>query len=389
MDKPQALLVMKGYPNPPLITAAVSLAVRNWDVTLAVSCCSARTEDYLRERGVTLCQLHPQDQPPRSWWEKWQYWRRFRREVWQLLRRVTPHTLLWISGADTALAIGRNVWQQPYVLQIHELYDHLPWYHVALREYARRAASVVVPEPHRAALLRCWYRLTRTPWVLPNKPLEHPRIRRLPIRHPIAREILSRIPDGERLVMYQGIIHAERDLRPVGRVVERLGKGWQFVVVGDDVGFLRPLQQACPQMIYVPYVPPPYHLEVTSWATIGVLAYCFDNLNNVFCAPNKIWEYSGFGLPMLGNDVPGLKTLADHGAGLCVDFRDEQSLEAAMLKLVAEEAIFAEKSKVLYDSLDVGEIVEKIASGVLSLPAPSSQSISRKSSGSMMAHRAA
>ncbi|KAA6307134.1 hypothetical protein EZS27_041199, partial [termite gut metagenome] len=38
---------------------------------------------------------------------------------------------------------------------------------------------------------------------------------------------------------------------------------------------------------------------------IGIVSYAFDDLNHVFCAPNKTWEYTGFGIPMLGNNAPG------------------------------------------------------------------------------------
>jgi hypothetical protein len=246
------------------------------------------------------------------------------------------------------------------VLHLRELYDTVPYYQKHLREYARRARVVVVPEQSRAAIYRSWYDLDRTPAILPNKPLEHPRSRRLPISSAEASAVLGSLPADARIVMYQGIIHADRDLRPVGRAVENLGDPWRFVVVGQDQGFLDNLRTACPRMVHIPFVPPPYHLEVASHAHIGVLAYTFENLNNVFCAPNKIWEYAGFGLPMLGNDVPGLNVVEQFGAGLCVDFNNPALVQRSLQKLYAEREHYTAGSTTLFDDFDIRDIVRGI-----------------------------
>ena len=48
-------------------------------------------------------------------------------------------------------------------------------------------------------------------------------------------------------------------------------------------------------------------------ASIGVLSYfprsgsIGRTLNPLYCAPNKIFEYSKYGIPMISNDVPALR----------------------------------------------------------------------------------
>lgn len=65
----------------------------------------------------------------------------------------------------------------------------------------------------------------------------------------------------------------------------------------------------------LPYITAPYHLEVTSHAFIGILIYApvygtfTSPLNSIYCAPNKLYEFSHFGIPMIGNNIPGLNTL--------------------------------------------------------------------------------
>jgi glycosyltransferase involved in cell wall biosynthesis len=359
-----ALVIAKGDPHPPLLTLCVSLAQAGHRVLFAPSHCRPQTRQYLEQRGVTVQELQPEIRNGRNVAAKLQYWWTFRQRAWRVLDDHPQASLVWIASADSAIAMGRGLWQRKYVLQLHELYDDLPFYRKNLKGYCQHARAIVVPELGRAAIFRSWYGLDRTPYVLPNKPLEHPRTRGLPVQHAAAKATLNAIPAGTKIVMYQGIIHRDRDLRPVGQAVQSLGPGWAFVVVGSDEGFLAPLQQACPQMIHIPYVAPPEHLQVTSHATIGVLAYCFDNLNNVFCAPNKTWEYSGFGLPMLGNDVPGLKMIADSGAGLCVDFLDPAAVTAAIRHLAADEDQFRQRSAALYDSCELTDVVRQITERV-------------------------
>jgi hypothetical protein len=356
----KALMVNKGRPHPPHLATVVSLAQIGCQVTYAPSECPAETRRYLEGHGVTVIELQPGIGSPRSLVGKASMWWDFRQKAWRLIEKHRGEQL-WIGTADTALAMGRGLLKQRYVLQLLELYDTIPFYRKNLRDYARAAQAVVVPEANRAAIYRSWYGLTRTPFVVPNKPLEHPRRRKLTVRNAVARELLAKIPPESKLVMYQGIIHSDRDIRPVGDAVTALGPGWTFVVVGDDHGFLTTLQRDCPQMVYVPYVPPPDHLEITSHATIGVLAYCYDNLNNLFCAPNKVWEYAGFGLPMLGNDVPGLKLLEEHHAGVCADFQDVSAVRDALERLVRQRERYSAASMALYDRFELGDLVREVA----------------------------
>jgi glycosyltransferase involved in cell wall biosynthesis len=356
-----ALIVAKGKPTPPLLSLAVALSTDGRRVLFAPSLCDDATVAYLESRGVTVQQLQPGISHPKHVFGKLQYWLQFRQRAWQLIAGHPETELLWIGSADTALALGRALQSRNYVLHLRELYDTVPYYQRHLREYARRAQVVVVPESTRAAIYRSWYGLERTPCVLPNKPLEHPRDRRLPIGDARARALLAGIPAGTRIVMYQGIIHADRDLRPVGKAVQALGAGWKFVVVGEDQGFLPDLLAACPQTLHVPFVPPPYHLEVASHADIGVLAYTFENLNNVFCAPNKVWEYAGFGMPMLGNDVPGLGLLPQFHAGLCVDFSNPPAIRTALEQLIQNRDGYATGSATLFDDFDLRDIVREIS----------------------------
>ena len=92
---------------------------------------------------------------------------------------------------------------------------------------------------------------------------------------------------------------------------------------------LDKIKELNPNVVYIPYIPAPSHLEITSNAYIGLLFYEPADLNRAFCAPNKIYEYSSFGLPIIGNNIPGLRnTIGTARAGVCVDINKENIISA-------------------------------------------------------------
>lgn len=277
----------------------------------------------------------------------------FRAAAWQTIERAGETAFIWVASADTAIVLGRRLKRYRFVLQLNELYDTAPAYRIWLRWFVGDARCVVVPDECRAAIFRMWYGLSSSPFVIPNCPVVLKRSRNLPIEDVRAREIVSALGEGTKIVLYQGQLGIKRDMRTVAAVVHELGPEWRFVAMGRDNGFLGELRRACPSAVHIPHINAPHHLAVTSHAYVGVNGYPFTSLNNLFCAPNKIWEYSAFGVPMLGNDVPGLCIpLKRSGAGVCCNYDDKSEIEACFRLLHSNYAEFSERSFSLYGSVD-------------------------------------
>ena len=70
---------------------------------------------------------------------------------------------------------------------------------------------------------------------------------------------------------------------------------------------------------------------------IGIALYRNDNLNNYYCAPNKVYDYLMNGMPVIANDYPGLRAvLEDNRVGACIENVDEASLREAIHRIVEE-----------------------------------------------------
>lgn len=103
-------------------------------------------------------------------------------------------------------------------------------------------------------------------------------------------------------------------------------------------------------------------------AHIGILAYnslgknIGQMINVLYCAPNKIYEYSKFGIPMIANDLPALKfAFTENKAGIALpDPLTAQSIISTIKTIDSDYSKYKEESKRLYNNIDMVQIVENI-----------------------------
>ncbi|MBN2133906.1 MAG: glycosyltransferase [Sedimentisphaerales bacterium] len=298
---------------------------------------------------------------------KLRHYHEFRRKAWRFIENEDRDALLWVAKIDTAMALGKRLLRRRYILTLQELHDKYYFYQKAIRFYASHASAVVVPEYCRANILRCWHGLNTTPFVLPNRPVVQSRDRFLPVSDTNTAQIMDSIPKGRRILLYQGILAPDRDLAPVARAARELGEDYQLVIMGrDHDGHLGRLREIYPDLMCIPWVRPPVHLEVTSHAHIGIAFYKYDALNSIFCAPNKIWEYSAFGVPMICQDIPGLRyTVGAAEAGLCVDSGSTQSVVDGIKQIEEDYEYYRQRASEFYDSVNTIDQVSRIVDSVL------------------------
>jgi glycosyltransferase involved in cell wall biosynthesis len=78
--------------------------------------------------------------------------------------------------------------------------------------------------------------------------------------------------------------------------------------------------------------------EVLREYDIGLAFYKHTNLNNYYCAPNKVYDYLMAGMTVIANDFPGLKrVLEGERLGACVGTIDSASLREAVMRIIEED----------------------------------------------------
>lgn len=279
----------------------------------------------------------------------------FHKEAERLMQE-TPHDLLWVIHEETAFEF-RNILQgKKYILSLYELNDHRRDFLEKIKPVIQNAQEVVVPEYNRACILRVWMGLKTTPTIVPNKPLSHPRTRNITNSY-------STQLDGKKVVLYQGYINRSRNLDKVCEAVKDM-PGYCIVLMGKgDTSYINELKQKYPQIIHISFIAPPEHLYVTSWAHIAIVKYDFVVLNAIFCAPNKTWEYTGFGIPVLCHDIPGLRyTIGQYKAGVCADMDDTEAIKAAITEMDSNYEEYSQNAIAFYVSFDVKKSLLDITS---------------------------
>jgi len=230
---------------------------------------------------------------------------------------------------------------------------------------------IVECEINRAYMTQAIHGLKDTPLVIANKSEIDPSA--IPPLNDEAKAVFEKI--GNRPVfMYQGYLAGDR--KDVPFILETIAKNRPNYCVlslpGSDA--LRKQLAPYPNAFTLNRIPAPGHLAVTAKATVGIAVYNGGGagpwfLNALYCAPNKIYEYAAFGLPTLGNKIPGLEyTIGASGAGICCDMTAESILAAAD-KLAANIDQYREAARRFYKNTDlnaqVRAVLERVKFGIL------------------------
>jgi len=297
-----------------------------------------------------------------------------RKKLWKIIDKYyDSNSILWVVSEVSIKHLGKKLLGKKYLLHMLELIEEMNYisgsslFKLDRCAYVSHASRVVEAEYNRAHITKAWWNLKELPSVLPNKPYVTMNI---PKNAPISSSddianLIDKLSE-KKIVLYQGNISAERPLDVYIKAVGELGDKWAFVMMINGDNPYPDLH--INNLFFVPFIAPPFHLEVTSHAYIGILSYVpvknsHSILNTLYCAPNKIWEYSKFGIPMVGNDLPALNYLfGTEKVGVCIENMSVEDVKKAILKIDNDYENYSKSSKHFFDSFDirakVAEIIE-------------------------------
>ena len=294
------------------------------------------------------------------------------REIRQkTIRAMEDSDILWTTSVNTVRDLGKNVLKFKNVLQLMELtqfgyttrYTKFP-----LGEIAKASWKNVVPEENRAYIEKAWWDLEELPYVLPNKPYS---IDYGDITDDMIEPLKKMKKEERRILLYLGGIFPDRSLESYAKAVCKNKDRYVLYIVGkafDDKAQKR-LDDIIKKYnaVYLGYFKAPKHLAFIQHADIGLLPYktthCFglSDLNALYCAPNKIFEYAGFGIPMIGSNVLGLKNVFEKwDIGYCCNDDSPDELFDCIAKIDNKYEYMSIKCREYFDSVDLDKIVQEI-----------------------------
>lgn len=294
-------------------------------------------------------------------------WLKYRKEILNELSKIqNKEYLIWFVDADSIapLLYSKVFSKIDYVLHILEMYDQSPFYKKVLKKYISMAKRLIVCEENRAAVFNLWFTPEKYPAVLPNKPykLLDNKNKQHFLQHSLPDIYESLVNKDSKIILYQGLIAPERDLSFILKAVNELTEDFIPVLMGRDFGMVKKYKKICPRLVHIPFIPSPQHLHITSLARIGILIYDPISLNQIFCAPNKIFEYSGYGVPMIGNNIPGLSIpFQQYSCGkIFTDSCTATEMKDMILDIDNNFEQYSQNAQSLFDSVDNKVIIKTI-----------------------------
>ena len=307
-----------------------------------------------------------------SLFEKFIRMERIKKSIWRVIdENYDDETVIWIIGEETVKHVGERITTKRYILHLLELNEGLyyisgnPIFKLDHKKLAQNASVVIEAEYNRAHITKAWWELKELPFVLPNKPyiksIINPKSE-ITVNEQ-AKELIDRT-GNKKIILYQGNISAERPLDRYIKAVDMLGEEYAFVMMINGANPYKDINAT--NFYCLPFIVPPHHLEITSWAYVGILSYTpiknsYSILNTLYCAPNKIWEYSMFGLPMISSDLPALRDMFNsYNNGICLSEVDSDSIAKAIVTIDEHYSDYKKASLEFFDSIDINEKVKEV-----------------------------
>lgn len=307
---------------------------------------------------------------------------RFRHYVKSVLTSIYEQDdEICIINEDTVCLLWKVICMYKYLIYFLET----PGYNVRLKyriytpsfkliNACRGAHKIICCEYNRAHIIKGLFQLDELPIILPNKffKLESQLDdRNIPDDIQLILDEVKSRTVGKKIILYQGVFNSgERRLEEFILAVNSLPDEYVLLAMGRGNAMFELLKEkySSDRIIFIDFINPPFHLGITSLAHIGILSYFPVNksfiqiLNPLYCAPNKIFEYSKYGLPMISNDVPALKsTFKEFNCGEIVEYPISISdIAQKILTISSNYEMYTKGALNYYKSVDVEKIIASI-----------------------------
>lgn len=182
-------------------------------------------------------------------------------------------------------------------------------------KYCRKADFCVVPEENRLWIAYFMGKLRRKPLLLPNIPFLY-----FDLSAEMPKEILEIRNKGKKVLLYQGNINFERRcLNELLTSISLVPESIALVIIPvphTPFGLIKKLTEKIEelnissQVVIIEPKMPPHHLNYVKHADVGIGLYRPITLNQVYAAPNRLFEFTKFSVPLILPDFPAFKALS-------------------------------------------------------------------------------
>ncbi|MDM1094748.1 glycosyltransferase [Myroides odoratimimus] len=357
---------------PPILSTISFLLGANKKVILLGHCSDIQYLNSFKEQGVVFYSVIENDILENTYVKLYKY-SVFKHKCDKVLKTFHKDSFkLWLFGEQCIWLLHKLVYKYDTNLYLFEI----PSFSVSLRyrllslslDYQKtlqQASKVVCCEYNRAHITKSFFNLKELPLVIPNKPSYD----FANIDESLFDKYLEQ-SQGKKIILYQGIFnYPERKLDEFCEAIKLLPEEYILVLMGGDNEYKQQLKEkySSERILFIPHISAPNHLSITRRAHIGILVYngeggnIENTLNTLYCAPNKVYEYTQFGIPMISNDVPALDYLfSSYNNGICISRLTDKSIKEAIEEIDSNYSVFRQNSYQFLDVVDCRESYLKL-----------------------------
>lgn len=180
-------------------------------------------------------------------------------------------------------------------------------------------------------------------------------IRNVPFRHQIAQNNLSVLlptaNENEKILLYQGAVNFSRGIDKMILAMQYLND-CQLWIVGDgpmraEFEELTKKLNLKDRVFFIGHVSPSDLRQITPLADLGLSLEEDYGISYRYALPNKIFDYSQAGIPILGTDLPEIKnTIEKYGIGKVVENHEAEHIAQKISEMLKEgKSVYAENLK--------------------------------------------
>jgi len=367
---------------PPMISLIDVLHDLNEDITYIGGYTDSPTTERFVSNGINLIRLSCEKKG--SLINKIITFYNYNRKLCLLLKELKINNekdIIWYVYSDSANFVYKTLAKYKYVIHYYEYVSQSNWKFKLLSpfynqmHFAQKAIGVIQCEYDRAEIFRALNELNESPYVIPNKPyLKEQSMVESKIPNDI-KNIIEEVKNKvvqKKVILYQGYFDSkERKLEEFCEAIIKMPSEYVMIAMGkgpDESYAKLKAKYESDKILFVPFILPPFHLNITQLASVGVLSYSpqvrthAGVINSLFCAPNKIFEYGRFGKPMISNNVPGLNSIFKlYHCGLTINYPiTPEAIVSTIKSLYADYDYFSKGAKLYYDSVDLIGIIKGI-----------------------------
>ncbi len=150
---------------------------------------------------------------------------------------------------------------------------------------------------------------------------------------------------NRKIILYTGFVIRGREIENMIQSMSLLDSHLALVLLGPTLqGYDKELANLVTtlglhdRVYFHPSIPNSEMLDHINSGDIGLVFYPNTNLNNFWCASNKLYEFIFCGKPVITNDYPGLKEVVEKNRlGVCLSNSTPELIASAIKSIIEKE----------------------------------------------------